>query len=86
MATLVAQGGIEVAPVIAATAAHVAEADAASGKGNQPAGLNSGDCFAYALAHRMGYPASLCGPGFLKVGCSTSPLSRRNMTRTKNLI
>ena len=66
MATLVAEGGIEVIPVTAATAARVAEASAAWGRGHHPAGLNFGDCFAYALAHETSYPLLYVGQDFAK--------------------
>lgn len=66
MATLVAEGGVEVVPVTAATAARVAEAYAVWGKGHHPAGLNFGDCFAYALAHETSYPLLYVGQDFAK--------------------
>lgn len=66
MATLVAEGGMEVVPVTAATAAHVAEAYAAWGKGNHPAGLNFGDCFAYVLARQTGSPLLYVGQDFVR--------------------
>ena len=66
MATLVTEGGVEVVPVTAATATRVAEAYATWGKGNHPAGLNFGDCFAYALAHEMGWPILYVGQDFTK--------------------
>ena len=64
MATLVGEGGIEVAPVTAATAARVAEAYALWGKGIHPAGLSFGDCFAYALARELGCPLLYVGQDF----------------------
>ncbi len=42
--------GFEVAPVTQATARRIARAYALWGKGIHPAGLNFGDCFAYAVA------------------------------------
>ena len=48
--------GIELAPV---TAQHLGAARRAwrrFGKGNHPAALNFGDCFAYALAEATGEP------------------------------
>ena len=66
MATLMAEGGVEVVPVTATTAARVAEAYAAWGKGNHPAGLNFGDCFAYALAHETSYPLLYVGQDFAR--------------------
>lgn len=66
MATLVAEGGVEVVPMTAASAARVAEAYAAWGKGHHRAGLNLGDCFAYALAHETGYPLLYVGKDFAR--------------------
>ena len=56
--------GIEQTPV---TAEHVAEARQAwrrFGKGNHPAALNFGDCFAYALAAATGEPLLFKGEDF----------------------
>lgn len=66
MATLVAEGGVEVVPVTAATAARVAEAYAAWSRGHHPAGLNFGDCFAYALARETGCPVLYVGQDFAR--------------------
>lgn len=66
MAALVDEGGVEVAPVTAATAARVAEAYGLWGKGRHPAGLNLGDCFAYALAQETGHPILYIGRDFAK--------------------
>ena len=66
MAALVAEGGVEVVPVTAATAARVAEAYAAWGRGHHPAGLNFGDCFAYALARETSFPLLYVGQDFAR--------------------
>ena len=66
MVTLIAEGGVEVVPVTATTAARVAEAYAAWGRGNHPAGLNFGDCFAYALARERGCPLLYVGQDFAR--------------------
>jgi ribonuclease VapC len=42
--------GFDVIPVTDASARRVGQAYEAWGKGSHPAGLNFGDCFAYALA------------------------------------
>jgi ribonuclease VapC len=42
--------GIEIAPIDSIQLALAKEAYTRFGKGNHPAGLNLGDCFAYALA------------------------------------
>ncbi len=38
------------------------------GRGNHPAGLNFGDCFAYALADTSGEPLLFKGPDFTLTG------------------
>lgn len=56
--------GIELTPV---TVEHLAAARRAwrrFGKGNHPAGLNFGDCFAYALAETTGEPLLFKGDDF----------------------
>ena len=61
---LVAQADIATVPV---TAAHVAIARQAYldyGRGNHPAALNFGDCFAYALAKATGEPLLFKGDDF----------------------
>ena len=58
--------GIELAPV---TADHLLRARGAwrrFGKGNHPAALNFGDCFAYALAHETGEPLLYKGADFAR--------------------
>jgi ribonuclease VapC len=50
MASLIEDLGLTVVPVSATGARRVAEAYARWGKGLHPAGLNFGDCFAYAVA------------------------------------
>ncbi|HCL66514.1 MAG TPA: VapC toxin family PIN domain ribonuclease [Rhizobium sp.] len=48
------------------TAERAAAAYARWGKGNHPAGLNFGDCFAYALAEQMNCPLLFVGDDFSK--------------------
>jgi ribonuclease VapC len=36
------------------------------GKGRHPAGLNMGDCFAYACAHALGVPLLFKGDDFAR--------------------
>ena len=50
VAGIVEKLAFEIAPVTAGTARRVAQAYARWGKGQHPAGLNFGDCFAYAVA------------------------------------
>lgn len=58
--------GMEVAPVTSADAHAVASAYERWGKGIHPAGLNLGDCFAYALAKREGAPLLFVGEDFVR--------------------
>jgi ribonuclease VapC len=61
---LLDQLGLEIEPV---TASQVRTAEAAYlsfGKGLHPAGLNFGDCFAYALAKETGEPLLFKGDDF----------------------
>ncbi len=52
---------------VTARHAHIAlEAYAAYGKGHNPAGLNFGDCFSYALAHAADLPLLFKGNDFAK--------------------
>ena len=66
---------VEVEPVDEATAVQVAEAYAKWGKGVHPAGLNFGDCFAYACARRLGAPLLFVGDDFARTDL-TPRLSR----------
>ncbi len=62
--TIVEQAGIEVLPVTAAEARRVADAYDRWGKGVHPAGLNWGDCFAYAVALARRCPLLFVGSDF----------------------
>ncbi len=55
---------IEVVPVTVAQAEAARRAWRRFGKGNHPAGLNFGDCFAYALAESTGEPLLFKGRDF----------------------
>jgi ribonuclease VapC len=46
------------------------------GKGQHPAGLNYGDCFAYALAKTTGEPLLFKGNDFSRTDVTSWPLSR----------
>jgi ribonuclease VapC len=61
---LVAILGLEVEPVDVAQIRIAREAYRRYGKGNHPAGLNFGDCFAYALAKATGQPLLFKGDDF----------------------
>ena len=54
--SFVDKAGIEVVAVTAGTARLAREAWRVWGRGNHPARLNFGDCFAYALAQERGEP------------------------------
>lgn len=56
MAELIEGLGIEVVSLTSSGAAAVAASYSAVGKGIHPAGLNFGDCFAYALAAERACP------------------------------
>lgn len=56
--------GISISPVTPAMARQVADAYGRWGKGINPAGLNFGDCFAYALANEMAAPILFVGDDF----------------------
>ena len=55
---------IDVVPVTVAHAQAARRAWRRFGKGNHPAGLNYGDCFAYALAEALGEPLLFKGGDF----------------------
>ncbi len=56
--------GFSIVPVTPAMARNVADAYARWGKGVDPAGLNFGDCFAYALANETASPILFVGDDF----------------------
>ena len=61
---LLEQGDIEPVPVTTEQLAAARRAWRRFGKGNHPAGLNFGDCFAYALAETTGEPLLFKGADF----------------------
>lgn len=63
---LLHEAKIEVAAVDSAQAQTAIEAFQRFGKGRHPAGLNFGDCFAYALAAVTGEPLLYKGDDFAK--------------------
>ena len=63
MKALVERLKAEIVPV---RAEKVAEAYRQWGKGNHPAGLNFGDCFAYALAKELACPLVFIGSDFTR--------------------
>ncbi|MDP9836082.1 ribonuclease VapC [Neorhizobium huautlense] len=64
MQEILASPGMVVVPVNAARAQLAASAYAKWGKGIHPAALNSGDCFAYAMAQEFDYPLLFIGDDF----------------------
>jgi ribonuclease VapC len=64
MAALFAGLGVTFAPVTPTDAETVADAYDRWGKGVHPAGLNFGDCFAYALAKSRACPLLFVGDDF----------------------
>jgi ribonuclease VapC len=66
MAQLIDELDLETVAVTSASARRIAEAYGQWGKGVHPAGLNFGDCFAYALAKEHSCPLLFVGDDFLK--------------------
>lgn len=56
--------GLEIEPVTVDQVRIARDAYRTYGKGNHPAGLNFGDCFAYALAKTTGLPLLFKGGDF----------------------
>jgi ribonuclease VapC len=66
MRALLQRLDLDVIPMTAAGANRVADAYRRWGKGNHPAGLNFGDCFAYALADELACPLLFIGNDFAR--------------------
>ena len=62
---LIDEASIELAPMTVEHAYAARRAWRRFGKGNHPAGLNFGDCFAYALAETSGEPLLFKGGDFV---------------------
>lgn len=62
--------GLEIEPVTVDQARVARQAYRTYGKGNHPAALNFGDCFAYALAKTTGLPLLYKGDDFAKTDIS----------------
>ena len=65
---LIKRLGIAIEPVSVEQAYAARAAYRAYGKRNHPAGLNYGDCFAYALAKATGEPLLFKGDDFARTG------------------
>jgi len=63
---LIQEGGFQVESFTIQHAEFARDAYARYGKGQQPAGLNYGDCFSYALAKATGLPLLFKGQDFSK--------------------
>ena len=63
---LLARLNVEIMPVTPTNIERVADAYRRWGRGNHPAGLNFGDCFAYALAKELACPLVFIGRGFAR--------------------
>jgi ribonuclease VapC len=61
---MLADLAVEIVPLAASDVGRVADAYARWGRGNHPAGLNFGDCFAYSLAHNRQCPLLFVGRDF----------------------
>jgi PIN domain len=63
---LLAEAGIEIVPVTASQVRIARDAYRRFGRGNHPASLNFGDCFAYALAKERDLPLLFKGSDFAR--------------------
>jgi ribonuclease VapC len=66
MTQLIDDLDLEIVPVTAVSARRIGKAYESWGKGMNPAGLNFGDCFAYALAKEHSCPLLFVGDDFSK--------------------
>jgi ribonuclease VapC len=70
------QGGLQVEPVTAEQAELALDAYQRYGKGRHRAGLNFGDCFAYALCKATGQPLLFKGEDFSQTDIAPVPRRR----------
>ena len=66
LSRLLAEAGIEIVPLTLELAEVARDAYRRFGRGRHPAGLNCGDCFAYALAKATGEPLLFKGNDFAR--------------------
>jgi ribonuclease VapC len=71
--TFIDQSGIRLEPVTRAQALIARDAYRRFGRGNHPAGLNFGDCFAYALAKERNLPLLFKGDDFARTDLRPAP-------------
>ncbi len=69
---VLARAGIEPVPVTVEQMEAARQAWRRFGRGNHPAGLNFGDCFAYALARAMDEPLLFKGGDFTQTDIATA--------------
>jgi ribonuclease VapC len=81
---LLAQGGLQVEPVTAEQAELALEAYQRYGKGRHQAGLNFGDCFAYALCKATGQALLFKGQDFSQTDIPTVPRRRSEDAHTQS--
>ena len=79
-----AQGGLQVEPVTAEQADLALDAYQRFGKGRHLAGLNFGDCFAYALCKSTGQPLLFKGQDFSQTDIATVPRRRSEDAHTQS--
>ena len=72
MATVLDRFGFNVVPVSEATAQRIATVYRRWGKGNHPAALNLGDCFAYHVAMENDCSLLFVGNGFARTDVSAA--------------
>ena len=72
---LLAAAAVEIVPVDSAQAYDAREAFRAFGRGRHAAGLNFGDCFAYALAKSSGEPLLFKGADFSQTGLFSAAIA-----------
>lgn len=76
LGALIEAAGIDVEPVTPEQASTAIEAFARFGKGLHKAGLNYGDCFAYALAKTNGLPLLFKGDAFTHTDLKSARTAR----------
>jgi ribonuclease VapC len=80
----IVQGGLQVEPVTAEQAELALDAYQRYGKGRHQAGLNFGDCFAYALCKATGQPLLFKGQDFSQTDIATVPRRRSEDEHTQS--
>lgn len=73
MTQLLDELDLQIIPVTAASARRIGQVYKQWGKGVHPAGLNFGDCFAYALAKEYSCPLLFIGDDFSKTDVESVP-------------